>query len=328
MTKNQFFTSRVHFWTKYEFFNFPTKIRLRPQGTIFGPILVDILNLQFFDLQGPFLLENFIYHFSTKNRFETSRHHFLVNFGRQIELSIFWPKINFLNLQDPFLVEKLSFHFSTKNRFETSRGHFLLKNWTYFFTKNRFLTSTVYFLSRNWIFYFSTKNRFETSRDHSLTYFGRKIELSSFWPKIDFWPPGSIFGRKLSFINFSTKNRFETSKDHFWANSGRKIELPIFWQKIVFWSPGSRKICIFRFENSRDHFLANFDRKIELSIFRPKIDFWPPGPFLVEFCFFLYFLDQKSIETSRDHFLVEKLNVRFLDQKSILDFQGPFLVEN
>ena len=89
------------FGWKFEFLIFRPKIDLRFLGTIFWPILVEKLNFQFFDQksifdpQGPFLVENLIFHFSTKNQFNTSREHFCTNFGWKVELLIFWPKIDF-----------------------------------------------------------------------------------------------------------------------------------------------------------------------------------------------------------------------------------------
>ena len=166
MTKNRFFTSRVHFWSKIWIFISRAKIDLKPLGTIFGQVLV----------------ENWTFDFLTKNRF-------------------FYP-------QGPFLVENSTFSFFDQNLVwdlqATFLGQYSSKIWTFdFWTKNRFLTSK----SKKLNFHFSTKNWFETSRHHFWASFGRKIELSIFWPKIDFRPPGSILVKNWNF-NFSTKNRF------------------------------------------------------------------------------------------------------------------------
>ena len=123
-------------------------------------------------------------HISTKNRFEISRDHFLVNFGWKIILSIFWPKIDFWPPGSIF-GRKFEFHIFRPKidlwSLGTILGKFWSKNWTFdFLTKNRFLTPRVHFWSKIWIFGFSTKNLFETLREHFWANFGQKIELLIF----------------------------------------------------------------------------------------------------------------------------------------------------
>ena len=162
-----------------------------------------------FDLQGPFLVKKSKFSFFDQNRFETSRHHFWANFGRKIELSSFWPRIDFWPPRSIFGQKIEIFIFRPKidlRPLGTIFGQILVENLNFrVFDQKSIFYPQNQFLVKNLIFHFFNKSRFETSTDHFRANNGREIELSSLWPKIDFWTPGSIFGQKIELFIFRPK---------------------------------------------------------------------------------------------------------------------------
>ena len=83
---------------------------MRPLGTVFGQILVEKLNFQFFDLKLIFDHESI--------------------FGRKIEIFIFRPKIDLRPLGTNFwqiLVEKLNFQFFDQKSIFDLQSQFLVE---------------------------------------------------------------------------------------------------------------------------------------------------------------------------------------------------------
>ena len=138
-----------------------------------------------------------------------------------------------------FWSKNWNFQFSTKNWFEASKQHFkanfdrIILTFD-FLTKNRFLTSRVHFWSKNRNFHFLTKNRFETSRHHFWANFGRKIQILIFWPKIDFWRPGTIFGQKIEIFIFWPKIDLRPLGTIFGQILVEKLKFRFFDQKSIF----------------------------------------------------------------------------------------------
>ena len=145
---------------------------------------------------------------------------------------IFWP--------NRFLISRVNFwsknwfcHFSTKNRFENSRDH-ILPILVKIFDQNSIFDLQIQFLVENLNFLYFDKNRFEIFSDHFWANFSRKIELSIFWPKIDFWPPGSIFGRKFEFFIFRLKLDLGPPGNIFGPILVEKLNFWFFDQKLIF----------------------------------------------------------------------------------------------